>query len=66
MRYPNPSVSIEDLALAGFVYEGDGKTVRCAECRVRFMDWTGNAVLFSVYYSACETTAVLAGHHEVI
>lgn len=38
-RYPNRSVSIEDLALAGFVYEGDGDTVRCPECRVRFSDW---------------------------
>ena len=38
--YPNSNQNPHKLAAAGFVYQGDGDTVRCLTCRVRFMEWT--------------------------
>ena len=40
LKYPNVNQSPQTLARAGFVYEGDGDTVRCSSCQVRFEDWT--------------------------
>ena len=40
--YPNTSQDPRRLAGAGFVYQGDGDTVRCLSCRVRFEDWSAD------------------------
>lgn len=37
--YPNNNITPRQLANAGFIYQGEGDTVRCAYCKVRVMDW---------------------------
>lgn len=52
VKFPNKDVKLRELALAGFIFEGDLDTVRCSFCKVRFFNWTASDVPFQLHKEA--------------